>query len=94
MEELRILETLFEKSLFIEGLSKIVEYEKRKDLNFNEKSKINIRKLRFLEKLGLYKEGLKLAIKLQSNKKIISGPVLEVDILIEKAKIPRKNNTK
>ena len=87
MEELRILETLFEKSLFIEGLSKIVEYEKRKDLNFNEKTKIKIRKLKFLEKLGLYKEGLKLAIKLQSNKKINSDPVFEVDILIEKAKI-------
>ena len=87
MEELRILELLFEKSLFTEGLSKIIEYEKRKDLNFNEKIKIKIRKLRFLEKLGLHKEGLELAIKLQSNKKIISDPMFEVDILIEKAKI-------
>ncbi len=87
MKELKILERLFETSSFTEGLLKIEELEKRKDLNYNKITKIKIRKLRFLEKLGLYKEGLKLAIKLQANNKIISDPVFEVDILIEKAKI-------
>ncbi|QEE17417.1 tetratricopeptide repeat protein [Promethearchaeum syntrophicum] len=87
MENLEILENLFEKSFFKEGLSKIEEFSKRKDIDFNEKTKINILKLRFLEKLGLYKQGLKLTNKLLSDKKITSNNMFEASILIEKAKI-------
>ncbi len=87
MNKIEILEFLFEKSRFGEGLTKIEFFEKQKNLDFNEITTIKIMKIRFYEKLGLYKEGLKLANQMLQNKEIISNPLFEIDIFIEMSKI-------
>ncbi len=87
MNRMEILEYLFEKSRFGEGLTKIEFFEKQKNLDFKEITPIRIMKIRFYEKLGLYKEGLKLSKKLLQNNEISSISLFEIDIFIEMNKI-------
>ena len=87
MNRMEILEFLFEKSRFAEGLSKIETYEKQINPDFKEITTIQIMKIKFYEKLGLYKEGLTLAKQMLQNQKIISIPIFEIDIFIEMSKI-------
>jgi len=84
---MEILEFLFEKSRFGEGLTKIKIYEKQKNLDFKDITTIQIMKIKFYEKMGLYKEGLTLAKQLLQNQKIIAIPIFEIDIFIEMSKI-------
>ncbi len=87
MNRMEILEFLFEKSRFGEGLTKIEIYEKQKNLNFKDITTIQIMKIKFYEKMGLYKEGLTLAKQLLQNQEIIDIPIFEIDIFIEMSKI-------
>jgi len=87
MGRMEILEFLFEKSRFGEGLTKIEFFEKQKNLAFEEIINIQIMKIKFYEKLSLYKEGIILANKLLQKREISSNPLFEVDIFIEMNKI-------
>ncbi|MHA1856188.1 MAG: tetratricopeptide repeat protein [Promethearchaeota archaeon] len=87
MNKIETLEFLFEKSRFGEGLTKIEYFEKQKNLEIKERIRIQIIKIRFCEKLGLYQEGLELARNLLQKDNIKSNPFFEIDTLIEMYKI-------
>ncbi|QEE17644.1 tetratricopeptide repeat protein [Promethearchaeum syntrophicum] len=87
MDRIKLLEFLFEKSRFGEGLTKIEFFEKQKNLEFEEIIPIQIMKIRFYEKLGLYNEGIILANRLLQNRELSANPLFEIDIFIEMNKI-------
>ena len=87
MDKIETLEFLFEKSRFGEGLTKIEYFEKQKNLDIKERIRIQIIKIRFCEKLGLYQEGLKLARNLLQKDDIKLNPFFEIDTYIEMYKI-------
>ena len=87
MDRKELLEFLFEKSRFGEGLTKIEFFEKKKNIEFEELIYIQIMKIKFYEKLGLYKEGIILANRLLQKRNISSNPLFEIDIFIEMNKI-------
>jgi len=82
MDRKELLEFLFEKSRFGEGLTKIEFFEKKKNIEFEELIYIQIMKIKFYEKLGLYKEGIILANRLLQKRNISSNPLFEIDIFI------------
>ena len=87
MDRMEILEFLFEKSRFGEGLTKIELFEKQKNLKFEDLIHIQIMKIKFYQKLSLYKEGMILANRLLQKREISSNPLFEIDIFIEMNKI-------
>ena len=87
MRQINILEELFRRSRFCEGIRLIESYEKDFSYSNDERALIQIKKIKFLEKRGKYSEALFLADSLLNNQEINSKNVLFCQILIERSKV-------
>ncbi|MHA1744722.1 MAG: tetratricopeptide repeat protein [Promethearchaeota archaeon] len=87
MRQIRILEELFRRSKFQEGISLIESFEKDPALSAGERTLIQIKKIKFLEKLSKYSEALNLADLLLNTKLVISDCPMHCQVLIERSKV-------
>lgn len=86
-EKLEILEDLYNSSRFEEGLRKCFELEKHCVNSWDIKFQIRIFKLKFLEKLERYDEGITFAHLLLKTSQLIKSTISQVEVLIELTKI-------
>lgn len=82
-----ILDNFFQKSKFRDGIAQIEKLEMETSLSQTIKIEIQIKKIKFLEKLEKYSEALLLAEKLLNHPKIASNSKLRTHVLIERAKV-------
>ncbi|UYP44959.1 hypothetical protein NEF87_001244 [Candidatus Lokiarchaeum ossiferum] len=87
MDYNEILDKLFQKSNFREGIELIKKLELDSSVSQTIQTRIQVKKIKFLEKLEKYSEALILAENLLNLPTTASNPKLRAQILIERAKV-------